>query len=137
VFFLVHLMVKKIKLPYDPKSKQVARMLRKHSTLAEILLGNALKGKKILGHDFHRQKPIDRFVVDFYCPRLKLVLEIDGVTHDQKEKEDRIRQKTLESFGLFVLRFRDEDIKKNLDGVLSALQEWIERRIQTSKSTHP
>jgi len=93
--------------------------------------------KKMLGYDFHRQKPIDRFVVDYCCPRLKLVLEIDGVTHDQKEKEDRIRQKTLESFGLFVLRFRDEDIKKNPDGVLSALQEWIQKRIQISKSTHP
>jgi very-short-patch-repair endonuclease len=137
VFFLEHLMVNKIKLPYDPKSKQVARMLRKHSTLAEILLWNALKGKKMLGYDFHRQKPTDRFVVDYYCPGLKLVLEIDGVTHEEKEKEDRIRQKTLESFGPFVLRFRDEEVKQNLDGVLSALQEWIERRIQTSKSTHP
>ena len=112
-------------------------MLRKHSTLAEILLWNALKGKMMLGYDFHRQKPIDRFVVDYYCPRLKLVLEIDGVTHEEKEKEDRIRQKTLESFGLFFLRFRDEEVKQNLDGVLSALQEWIERRIQTSKSIHP
>ena len=129
--------MKKRILPYNPKLKQLARILRKHSTLAEILLWNALKGKQMPGYDFHRQKPIDHFVVDFYCPMLKLVLEIDGVTHDGKEKEDDIRQKTLESFGLSVLRFRDEEVKRDLDGVLNSVRERIENEIQKSKGTHP
>jgi len=61
-------------------------------TLSEILLWQQIKGKKVLGYDFHRQKPIDEYVVDFYCPELKLVIEIDGDSHDGKEKEDFIRQ---------------------------------------------
>ena len=129
--------LKKRILPYNPKLKQLARMLRKHSTLAEILLWNELKGKKMLGYDFHRQKPIDNFVVDFYCPGLKLVIEIDGLTHDEKQEDDRIRQKKLESFGLHVLRFRDEDVKQSLEGVLLALGEWIEGKTEKSKGTHP
>lgn len=129
--------MKKSILPYNPRLKQLAQMLRKQSTLAEILLWNELKGKKMSGFDFHRQKPIDIFVVDFYCPRLALVIEIHGVTHYGKEEEDRNRQKTLESFGLHVFRFRDEDVKQNLEGVVLALREWIERKIQRSKDTHP
>lgn len=131
VFFM-----KKRILPYNPKLKQLARTLRKNSTLAEILLWNEIKGKKMLGYDFHRQKPIDDYVVDFYCPRLELVIEIDGVTHDEKEEEDRIRQKRLESFDLHVLRFRDEEVKQNLDGVLIAIREWIESKTQNN-GTHP
>jgi very-short-patch-repair endonuclease len=54
-------------------------------TLSEILLWQQLKGKQLLGYDFHGQKPIDEYVVDYYCPKLKLVIEIDGDSHDGKE----------------------------------------------------
>ncbi len=101
-------------------------------TLSEILLWQQLKKKQVLGYDFHRQKPIDEYVVDFYCPRLKLVLEIDGDSHDGKEETDRIRQDKLESMGLAVLRFWDSDVKSNVDGIVEQLQEWIEAR-----RTHP
>ena len=77
---------------YNPRLKQIARTLRNNMTLSEILLWQQIKGKKVLGYDFHRQKPIDEYVVDFYCPELKLVIEIDGDSHDGKEKEDFIRQ---------------------------------------------
>jgi very-short-patch-repair endonuclease len=112
--------------------KQIARKLRKDMTLAEILLWKELKGKKVLGYDFHRQKPIDEYVVDFYCPRLKLILEIDGDSHDGKEESDKIRQEKLESLGLTVLRFWDLDVKANVDGIVGQLKEWIE-----SNMTHP
>jgi len=112
--------------------KQIARTLRKNMTLSEILLWQQLKKKQVLGYDFHRQKPIDEYVVDFYCPRLKLVLEIDGDSHDGKEDADRIRQEKLESLGLTILRFWDSDVKSNVDGVVEQLREWIEARI-----THP
>jgi very-short-patch-repair endonuclease len=75
---------------YNPRLKQVARILRKNMTLGEILLWKELKGKKLLGYDFHRQKPIGEYVVDFYCPALKLVIEIDGDSHDGKEEADRL-----------------------------------------------
>jgi very-short-patch-repair endonuclease len=114
---------------YNPKLKQTARMLRKNMTLAEILLWQQIKGKKLLGYDFHRQKPIDDYVVDFYCPQLKLVLEIDGDSHDGKEEADRVRQTKLESNGLTVLRFWDADVKDNVDGITEQLREWIESRI--------
>lgn len=68
-------------IEYNPRLKQAARTLRKNMTLTEILLWQQIKGKQLLGYDFHRQKPIDEYVVDFYCPRLKLVLEIDGDSH--------------------------------------------------------
>ena len=117
---------------YNPRLKQIARKLRKDMTLSEILLWKEIKGKKVLGYDFHRQKPIDEYVVDFYCPRLKLVLEIDGDSHDGKEGPDFIRQKKLESKGLTVLRFWDLDVRANVDGIVGQLKEWIE-----TNGTHP
>ncbi len=101
-------------------------------TLSEILLWQVLKGKKLLGYDFHRQKPIGEYIVDFYCPTLKLVLEIDGDSHEGKEEADQVRQAKLESMGLTVLRFWDSDVKSNADGVVEQLREWIEEH-----GTHP
>jgi very-short-patch-repair endonuclease len=115
-------------LPYNPRLKERARKLRNNSTLAEILLWNQLKRGKMLGYDFHRQKPIDEFVVDFFCPRLSLIIEIDGESHIGKEIEDSRRQERLESFNLKVLRFDDMDVKKNMDGVLKAIRAWIINR---------
>lgn len=117
---------------YNPRLKQIALTLRKNMTLSEILLWQQLKNKQLMGYDFHRQKPIDEYVVDFYCPLLKLVLEIDGDSHDGKEEADRIRQEKLESLGLTVMRFWDSDVKSNVDGVVGQLREWIEAQI-----THP
>ena len=113
---------------YNPRLKQIARKLRKDMTLSEILLWQQIKGKQVLGFDFHRQKPIDEYVVDFYCPRLKLILEIDGDSHEGKEEEDKIRQEKLESLGLTVLRFWDSDVKSIVDGIVEQLREWIEAR---------
>jgi very-short-patch-repair endonuclease len=113
---------------YNPRLKQIARTLRKNMTLSEILLWQQLKNKQLLGNDFHRQKPIDEYVVDYYCPKLKLVLEIDGDSHDGKEEADRIRQEKLESLGLTVLRYWDSDVKNNIDGIVEQFREWIEAR---------
>ena len=101
-------------------------------TLSEILLWKEIKGKKVLGYDFHRQKPIDEYIVDFYCPKLKLVIEIDGDSHEGKEEVDLIRQKKLESIGLTVLRYWDFELRANVDGIVGQLKEWIE-----SNRTHP
>ncbi len=108
--------------------------MRKDLTLSEILLWQRIKGKQLLGYDFHRQKPIDEYVVDFYCPRLKLVIEIDGDSHEGKEEADKIRQDKLESLGLTVMRYWywDWDVKDNVDGIIEHLKEWIEAR-----RTHP
>ena len=68
-------------IPYNPKLKPLARKLRKNSTLSEILLWKQIKGKK-LGCEFHRQVPINNYIVDFYCHELNLVIEIDGDSHN-------------------------------------------------------
>ncbi len=113
-------------IPYNSQLKEIARKLRNNSTLSEILLWRALKGKQMRGFDFHRQKPIDRFIVDFYCPDLFLAIEVDGISHEGKEEYDENRQKKLESLGVHFLRFLDSDVKTNLDGVVAAIEEWID-----------
>lgn len=112
-------------LKYNPKLKELAGKLRKNSTLSEVLLWQKLKGRKMRGFDFHRQKPLDEYIVDFFCPDLKLVLEIDGSTHNTKLKEDSRRQERLETLGFTVLRFLDRDVKMNLAGVLDSIENWI------------
>ena len=112
-------------LKYNPKLKERAKYLRNNSTLSEVLLWLQIKNKK-LGFDFHRQKPIDNYIVDFFCPKLMLVIEIDGESHNNKVEYDKIRQKKLESLGVRFIRFRDEDVKNNLQGCLDFLKEWIE-----------
>jgi len=103
----------------------LTRNLRNNSTLSEILLWQQLKGKQILGYDFDRQKPIHNYIVDFFCIELMLAIEIDGISHELKSKEDEIRQKILESLGICILRFNDLDVKKNLDGVVKSIRNWI------------
>lgn len=95
-------------IPYRSDLKQIARRLRKKSTLSEVLLWNKLKGKKILGYQFNRQKPVGDYVVDFYCKKLGLVIEIDGISHNIKMESDKLRQKRLESFGLKVIQFTNQ-----------------------------
>lgn len=113
-------------LPYNPRLKQIARMLRNNMTLAEILLWNQLKQKQLLGYDFHRQKPIDEYVVDFFCPRLLLAIEIDGDSHEGKLEKDNQRQYDIEKFGVHFLRFPDEEVRRNMDGVLEVIRLWVE-----------
>ncbi|MDI6760366.1 MAG: DUF559 domain-containing protein, partial [Candidatus Brocadiaceae bacterium] len=70
-----------MKITYNPKLKELARNLRNNSTKSEIKLWGYLKGRQMMGYDFHRQKPIEDFIVDFFCNKSKLVIELDGYTH--------------------------------------------------------
>ena len=96
-----------LQLSSHPKLKQLARNLRNNSTLSEVLFWNEIKSKKILGCQFLRQKPIGNFIVDFYCSKAKLVIELDGGQHFEPEylQKDIERDKALEGLGLHVLRF--------------------------------
>ena len=115
-----------MKIHYNPKLKQRARELRKNSTLSEVLLWEELKSRKMLGYKFLRQKPIGNYIVDFFCNKLKLVIEIDGDSHTEEKFEyDINRQKWLESHGVNVLRFDDLEVKKDMNNVLSAIEGWI------------
>jgi len=110
---------------YDPKLKYLARNLRNNSTLAEILLWNHLRAKKMLGYQFLRQKPLDKYIVDFFCYELMLAIEVDGVTHDYKYEYDVKRQKRLESLGIRFIRIHDIEIMQNIDGVIQMIEQWI------------
>ena len=98
-------------------------------TLSEVLLWQELKGKQGLGYDFDRQRPIDNFMVDFYCKDLKLAIEIDGDSHGNEHIRinDERRQHRLESLGVNFLRFDDLDVKTNISGLIEEIQDWIEK----------
>ncbi|MCF6156665.1 MAG: endonuclease domain-containing protein [Candidatus Brocadia sp.] len=115
-----------MKIYYNQKLKFLSRELRKKSTLSEVLLWNKLKARKIKGYQFMRQKPIGKYIVDFYCSKLKLVIEIDGISHNDKSEKDRARQKQLESLGLSLLRFYEWDVKKDMNAVVQVIESWIE-----------
>jgi len=97
-------------IPYNPNLKELARKLRKSSTKSEVKLWNHVKGKQLHRYSFHRQKPLLNYIADFYCYDLKLVIELDGYTHQFEEvyNKDMIKQQELEKVGLTVLRFNDK-----------------------------
>jgi very-short-patch-repair endonuclease len=112
-------------IPYNPKLKELAKELRKNSTLSEVLLWLKIKGK-VMGVEFHRQVPIDNFIVDFYCHELMLAIEIDGSSHDEKQDYDQNRQQILENHGIRFIRFRDIDVKQRMGWVLEELMICVE-----------
>jgi very-short-patch-repair endonuclease len=106
---------------YNPELREKARRLRNESTFSEILLWLKIKGKTF-GYEFHRQVPLDEYIVDFYCHELSLAIEIDGSSHDNKYDYDLKRQRRLESLGVRFIRFEDIDVKRNMNDVLRTLE---------------
>ena len=113
-------------IPYSPALKEKARELRNNSTHTEIILWGYLKCKQMKGCDFHRQKPIDNYIVDFFCNELMLAIEIDGESYYGNEKKDEKRQQKIENNGIEFLRFDDLEVVHNLDGVLKKIEKWID-----------
>jgi very-short-patch-repair endonuclease len=90
---------------------------------AEVLLWSKLKDRQLLGFKFRRQYGIEAYSIDFYCAELKLAIELDGESHyvDGATAHDRRRQDLIESFGIRVLRFLNDEVYDNLDGVWEAI----------------
>ena len=105
---------------YNPKLKALAAHLRSQGTKSEIILWNQLKGSQVNGFRFIRQKPIGDYIVDFYCKEVGLVIELDGLSHQSNEVMDldERKQSYLESIGLKVIRFEDEDVIRDLPNVM-------------------
>ncbi|MBL0335670.1 MAG: endonuclease domain-containing protein [Chitinophagaceae bacterium] len=114
-------------LPYNLNLKFFSRDLRNHSTPGEIKLWKRLRAASMMGYTFNRQKPLDRFIVDFYCKPLNLVIEVDGPYHfySKQRIKDRERQKILEGYGLAFLRFTEEDVLGKTDWVVEVIREFI------------
>lgn len=116
-------------IPYNKNLKEFSRELRKNLTLGEVLLWNVLKAGAIYGYTFNRQKPLDNYIVDFYCKPLKLVIEVDGNSHffDDVAIKDEKKQKVLESLGLHFLRFQEKEIRFHRVQVIEAICTKIEQ----------
>ncbi len=114
-------------LLYNPRLKKYSQELRKNMTDAERLLWSRVRGKQLKGFQVYRQRIIGNYIVDFYCPKAKLVIEIDGGQHytDKGIEKDRIRDGYLIEQGLKVLRFSDKEVLRDTDYVLAIIFEKI------------
>jgi very-short-patch-repair endonuclease len=112
-----------------------ARRLRRHQTDAERILWFRLRGRRLAGWKFKRQVPIDRFIVDFICADAKLIVELDGGQHADRTRQDEERTRTLEAMGYLVLRFWNNDVMRNLEGVLEEILNTLSQR--SPEPPHP
>ena len=110
-------------LPYKGNLKYNARRLRRNMTDGEQVLWSSLRGKQLLGVQFYRQKPIGDYIVDFFAPKAKLVVEVDGSQHMQGDHatKDKRRDAYFASLGLRVLRFDSRQVLRETDAVAEAI----------------
>ena len=118
-------------LSYNTNLKDKARQLRKNMTASEQVLWSRLRGKQLLGVQFYRQKPIGSYIVDFYAPKSKLVVEVDGSQHIKQSnaEKDRHRDDYLSGVGLKVLRFNSRQVLKETDAVVKVIYREIVQRL--------
>jgi len=118
-------------LKYTPKLKTNARQLRQNLTDSERAIWRKLRGKQLAGVQFYRQKPIGSYIVDFYAPKAKLVIEIDGSQHLEAHhtEQDKKRDEYLNSLGLLVLRFDSRQALKETEAVLDVVYRAIITRL--------
>ena len=118
-------------LHYDRRLKDTARRLRREMTDAERHLWRGLRGKQVLDVQFYRQKTIGPYVVDFFGPAAKLVIEVDGSQHFEpgQAHDDQIRTDFLHNLGLQVLRFDDRQVLLETDAVLNQIFETVPERL--------
>jgi very-short-patch-repair endonuclease len=114
-------------IPYNPKLTQLAKKLRNESTETEIYLWLKLKGKQMYGYDFHRQKPIDNYILDFFCYNLMLGIEVDGYSHEILEvhNKDIVKEKRMNELGITILRFSDFEVLRDMENVIRAIEFYI------------
>lgn len=104
------------------------RELRKKETKFESILWNKLRNRKFMNLKFRRQYGIGEYVVDFYCPKLKLAIEVDGEIHDIKEvlEYDKIREVFINGLGIKIIRFKNNEIAEELENVLKTLEDEVD-----------
>ena len=121
---------------YNPKLKENSRSLRTNMTDAEQALWQRIRRKQIQGVQFYRQKPLFEFVVNFYCPVAKLVIELDGSQHfaEEHQAKDQERDSALARLGLRVLRFDNRQILLETDAVLEVIDKIVKDRARTTSN---
>jgi very-short-patch-repair endonuclease len=110
-----------------PSEKDKRRKLRQNQTNAEELVWRFLRKRQMSGYKFRRQYSVDHFVIDFYCPELKLAIEVDGESHNEpgQQKKDKSRQKHLESFNIKFVRIKDEELLGNPEKAFGKIENAI------------
>jgi very-short-patch-repair endonuclease len=122
---------------YNKNLQPLANQLRKNFTKAEACLWKyALKAKQLRGYQFRRQRPVLHYIADFLCKELMLIVEVDGVTHDDEQTftKDKAREENLTKAGFKVVRFTDDEILKNMTGVISTLERLIDEMENSTPS---
>ncbi|KAA0206006.1 endonuclease domain-containing protein [Candidatus Uhrbacteria bacterium] len=114
----------------DPELKERRRELRKQMTPVEHLLWSKLRGRRFLGLKFNRQFSVECFILDFYCPELRIGVELDGFQHlsEQGTAHDAERKTILNEHHIFTIRFMNHELS-NLDGVLNKLRSFCLNRL--------
>ena len=120
-----------------PNSNQFARQLRRNSTDAERTLWRLLRDRQLASHKFRRQAPIGPYIVDFVCFDQKIIVEMDGGQHQDQLHQDQARSEWLESQGFTVLRFWNNEVMGNLDGVAHLILTALEHGISPSPQPSP
>jgi len=118
-------------LRYQGSLKEKARQLRRNLTDSESALWSRVRGKQLMGVQFYRQKPIGNYIVDFYAPRARLVIEVDGSQHGSEgnSRKDQFRDAFLSDVGLKVLRFNSREVLKETDSVVEAIYRAIQKQM--------
>lgn len=114
---------------YNKRLRPFASQNRKESTKAEIRLWcELLRNKQMMGHSFLRQRPIDNYIADFFCKKLKLIIECDGYSHhlDEVAERDELRTNRLTELGYHVMRFSDDEVIHDIENVRRTIEGWIE-----------
>ena len=126
-------------LPYNPNLKSNARRLRKTITDAEQLLWFRIRKKQIQGVQFYRQKPIGDYIIDFYAPKVKIVIEVDGSQHKEfdAEKRDQDRDAYISYLGLLVLRFNNLQVLLETEAVVEQIYGRVSERLKSNPSCPP
>ena len=125
---------------YNKNLQPNANRLRKEMTKAEACLWKyILSAKQLRGYQFRRQRPILKYVADFVCLELMLIIEVDGLSHHWEETmiKDRRKQSDLEAAGFTILRFTDEEVLNNIKIVHEELQNWIDDKVNGSSKSTP
>jgi len=114
---------------YNKKLQPFANKLRKEMTKAEACLWKyALRARRMKGYQFRRQRPVLNYIADFMCKELRLVIEVDGITHFQEKTviKDKIKTRNLEKAGFKVIQFSDDEVLNNMHGVIWQIEDIID-----------
>ena len=110
-------------LPYNANLKRKSQHLRKYLTDSERVLWLRLRAKQLMGIQFYRQKPVGNCIVDFYAPKVNLVIEVDGSQHMQADhlQSDKVRDEYLKGLGYKILRFNSKDVLRETDAIVDVI----------------